>query len=139
MTLEILIEASQTRAPSGDDDLIAFVNELQKGILDAYTGIFQGLKDWERGSPLLPFVEPSICFLEILARNRKGDIDNETLGKAVGLVGDIAISLGGQINEHIRKPHIMELLRQGQATGDEAIIDTCNWAKKWVQSCLVFC
>jgi len=139
VSLMMLLQAAQTRAPDDDDDLIDYVNMLREGILEAYTGIIQGLKDGNRTDLLLPYVDAIMGFLEMLASDRKNDYDNEVLGKAVGLVGDIGSSLGAQIKEQIRQPYVMELLKEGHATGDATIVDTCNWASQVVQHILTAC
>ncbi|KAL3822557.1 hypothetical protein ACHAXA_007668 [Cyclostephanos tholiformis] len=136
VSLMMLLQAAQTRAPDDDDDLIDYVNLLREGILEAYTGIVQGLKDGNRTDLLLPYVDAILSFLEMLASDRKNDYDNEVLGKAVGLVGDIASSFGVHIKEQIRQPYVMELLKEGRATGDPTIVETCDWASTIVQQIL---
>ena len=136
VSLMMLLQAAQTRAPDDDDDLIDYVNMLREGILEAYTGIIQGLKDGNRTDLLLPYVDAILGFLEMLASDRKNDYDNEVLGKAVGLVGDIASSFGVHIKEQIRQPYVMELLKEGHATGDPTIVETCDWASTVVQQIL---
>jgi len=136
VSLMMLLQAAQTRAPDDDDDLIDYVNMLREGILEAYTGIIQGLKDGNRTDLLLPYVDAIMGFLEMLASDRKNDYDNEVLSKAVGLIGDIGSSLGGQIKVQIGQPYVMELLKEGHATGDATIVDTCNWASSVVQQIL---
>jgi len=139
VSIMMLLQAAQTRAPDDDEDLINYVNMLREGILEAYTGVIQGLKDGNRTDLLLPYIDAIMGFLEMLASDRKNDYDNEVLGKAVGLVGDIGSSLGGQIKEQFRQPYVMELLKEGHATGNISIVDTCNWATSVVQHVLTAC
>ena len=139
LSLMMLLQAAQTRAPDDDEELIDYVNGLREGILEAYTGIVQGLKDGGRIDLLLPYIDAIMGFLEMLASDRKNDFDNEVLGKAVGLVGDIASSLGAQVKEQIRQPYIMELLKDAHDSGDESIVDTSNWASTVVQQLLASC
>ncbi len=136
VSLMMLLQAAQTRAPDDDDDLIDYVNMLREGILEAYTGIIQGLKDGNRTDLILPYVDAIMGFLEMLASDRKNDYDNEVLSKAVGLVGDIGSSLGPQIKEQIRRPYVTELLKEGHATGDQTIVETSSWAAAVVQQIL---
>jgi len=133
VSLMMLLQAAQTVAPEGDDDLIDYVNMLREGILEAYTGIIQGLKDGGRTDLMLPYIDAIMGFLEMLARDRKNDFDNEVLCKAVGLIGDIASSLGAQIKAQINKDYIIQLLKEGHATGDLTIVETSNWASTVVQ------
>ena len=60
---------------------------LREGILEAYTGIIQGLKDGNRTELLLPYIDAIMSFLEMISKTRKNDYDNEVLSKAVGLIG----------------------------------------------------
>jgi len=139
VSLMMLLQAAQTRAPEEDDDLIDYVNMLREGILEAYTGIIQGLKDGNRTDLLMPYMDAIMGFLEMLASDRKNDYDNEVLSKAVGLIGDIGSSLGGQIKEQIKQPYVMTLLKEGHATGDSTIVETSNWASQVVQHILTAC
>ena len=139
VSLMMLLQAAQTRAPEDDDDLIDYVNMLREGILEAYTGIIQGLKDGNRTDLLLPYVDAIMGFLEMLSTDRKNDYGNEVLGKAVGLVGDIGSSLGGQIKTQINQPYIINLLKEGHDTNDPTIVDTSQWASSVVQHILTAC
>jgi len=85
VSLMMLFQASQTRAPEDDDELIDYVNSLREGILEAYTGIIQGLKDGGRVDLLVPYVEAVFGFLDVLAQDCTRD--DEVLSKAVGLIG----------------------------------------------------
>jgi len=134
VSLMMLFQASQTRAPEDDDELIEYVNSLREGILEAYTGIIQGLKDGNRMDLLVPYVEAIFGFLEVLAIDDTRD--EEVLSKAVGLVGDIASSLGPRVREHLTKPYIASLLKDGHETGDETIMETCGWASGVVQQAI---
>lgn len=85
VSLMMLFQASQTQAPPDDEELIEYVYLLRDGILEAYTGILQGLKDGGRSEVLFPYVENIMVFLEMLAGDP--DMDESVLGKAVGCVG----------------------------------------------------
>ena len=137
LSLMMLLQAAQTRAPEDDEELIDYVNILREGILEGYTGIIQGLKDGNRAEALLPYIEAIIGFLELLASDRRNDYENEVLSKAVGLIGDIASALGPQIKAHIGKPSIIDLLKEGNACGDQTIVNTSQWAMGIVQQVLV--
>jgi len=122
----MLFQASQTRAPEADDELIEYVNSLREGILEAYTGIIQGLRDGNRVDLLVPYADAIFGFLEVLSSDETRD--EEVLSKAVGLIGDIASALGGAVREHLAKPYVASMLKAGHETGDETIMETCSWA-----------
>ena len=52
----ILIKISNTQASEDDDDLMKYVNELREGIIEAYTGTIQGIKDGSCVEVLLLYV-----------------------------------------------------------------------------------
>jgi importin subunit beta-1 len=139
LSLMMLMQAAQTRAPDDDEELIDYVNGLREGILEAYTGIIQGLKDGNRVDLLVPYIDAIMGFLEMLASERAKDYDNEVLSKAVGLVGDIASSIGPQIKEQMRQPYISLLLTEANQSGDQTIMETSNWASTVVQQLLSSC
>jgi importin subunit beta-1 len=85
VTLMMLLQASSTVAPEDDDEMIDYVNVLREGILEAYTGIVQGLKDSNRAEILMPYVESIMGFLEFV--NNDENIDVAVINKAVGLIG----------------------------------------------------
>lgn len=131
VSLMMLFQASQTRAPDDDDELIDYVNSLREGILEAYTGIIQGLKDGGRVDLLVPYVDAVFGFLEVLSTDTTRE--DEVLSKAVGLIGDIASSLGPRVKDHLTKPSIGILLKEGGATSDPQIVETSHWASSVVQ------
>mmetsp|Transcript_29029 Transcript_29029/g.84350 ORF Transcript_29029/g.84350 Transcript_29029/m.84350 type:complete len:870 (-) Transcript_29029:536-3145(-) len=134
VSLMMLFQASQTRAPEDDDELIEYVNSLREGILEAYTGIVQGMKDGNKAAALMPYTEAIFVFLENLSQDPTRDI--EVLSKAVGLIGDVASTVGPGVKEYLQRPSIAQLLQDGHSTGDEAIMETCNWANAVVQQAL---
>jgi len=134
ISLMMLLQASQTRAPEHDEELIEYVNQLREGILEAYTGIIQGLKDGKRVELLLPYNEAIMDFLEMLSNDENRDY--EVMSKAAGLIGDIASSLGPSVRQYLEKPFIEKLLKEAYSSGDESVMETCNWAKSEVQTLL---
>ena len=86
MTLYMLVSASDIEVPQDDEELIEYLQSLREGILEAYTGIIQGLKDGGRISLITPKdVENMVILLEKIAS--EADKDEEVLQKSVGLLG----------------------------------------------------
>jgi importin subunit beta-1 len=62
--LTTLAQASQAQVDRNDFDMIDYLNELREGVLDAYTGIIQGLKgDGPTPNPDVMILEPQIPFI----------------------------------------------------------------------------
>ena len=86
MTLYMLVSASDIQAPPDDDELVEYLQSLREGILEAYTGIIQGLKDSGRIQLFTANdVENIVSLLEKIAG--EADKDEEIVSKSVGLLG----------------------------------------------------
>ena len=85
VSMMMLMQASATTAPDDDEELIDFVNQLREGVLEAYTGIVQGLKDAGRIELLGVYVAPIMQFIETLSTDENKDY--EVISKAAGLLG----------------------------------------------------
>lgn len=133
-SMMLLMQASSTRAPDDDEDLIEYFNLLRESILEAYVGIVQGLRDGNLLNQFMQYVPSVLQFLEDLANDPNRD--DFVLGKAVGLIGDLAQSLGPQIREQINKQFVAKLIADGMASDDQAMRDMSSWASQVVaQAC----
>lgn len=127
-SMMMLMQASETGAPEDDQDLIEYVGQLREGILEAYTGIIQGFKDDNRVDLIQGYIGPIAAFIEKVSAEHPDNA--EMLGKAVGLIGDIAsISSTPGVKEILIKPFVHTLLSKAYETGDDNIMETCNWAR----------
>jgi len=124
-TLTMLLQASHTMAPDDDEDLVEYVNGLRECILEAYTGIIQGLKDGGKVDLLVPYTEHIIGFLEMLSND--ANHDEAVLRNSIGCLGDLASSLGPRIRDYVSRPFVQTLLKEGTDTGNPTIIETVDW------------
>ncbi|CAM9411941.1 unnamed protein product [Ectocarpus sp. 6 AP-2014] len=116
-----------------DEDMVDYINVLRESVLEAYSGIVQGLNEENNNQThaLLPSLPALMTFLEQLAADTNKDDD--VLKTAIGVVGDLAQGLGAAQAPNLRTPGVLALLREGQSTGhDEAIIALANWASEQV-------
>jgi len=134
VSVMMLMQASQTAVPDDDEDLIDYVNQLREGVLEAYTGIIQGLKEGNKVDIIAPYIVAIIQFLEVCLVDENRDYS--VLGKAAGLVGDIASAFGPSLREHLVKPFVQSLLTEAFQNGDESTQTTCNWARGEIQLAL---
>ena len=125
-SMMLLLQASATTAPEDDDDMIEYVNSLREAVLEAYTGIVQGLKDGCRPDLFAPYVQPVAQLLQLIASDPNRD--DFVLGKAAGLIGDIASSMGPSVKDQLNQAFIKQLLQDAAATGDESTMETAQWA-----------
>lgn len=132
-SLMLLLQASSVKAAEDDDDMIEYVNELREAILEAYSGIVNGLRSGNRLDLFNPYVTTVLQFLQAIAADPSRD--RLVLNKAVGLVGDIA-SMGPQLRDQISQPYVAQLLAEGKQTGDPQIIEAADWAGGLIQQML---
>merc|ERR1712130_450448 len=127
----LLMQASNTQVPDDDEDLIEYVNLLRESVLEAYTGIIQGLRDGNKLQLFLPYVPSIMQFLQQLSAD--ANRDEYVLSKAVGLIGDLAQSMGAQIRTQIHQAFVEKLLRDALDSGVESMVEMANWARGAVQ------
>lgn len=132
VSMMMLMQASQTTAPDDDDELVEFVNQLRECVLEAYTGIIQGLKDANRIDLMAVYIEPMMQFLQSLSNDENKDL--EVLGKAAGLLGDIASAMGSTVKIQLSQPYVQALLSEAFMNGDSNTKETCNWARGTIQA-----
>lgn len=129
----MLMQASSTQAPEDDEDLIEYVNVLRQSILEAYTGIVQGLKGGNKLALFAPYVGAIFQFLHQLAGDPNRD--DGVLKAAVALIGDIAQAMGAEseIKNHVGQPVIEQMLREGVASPSDGTKEIAQWALGAVQ------
>lgn len=118
ITMGMLIQASATNVDESDEELLEFLDELREGVLDAYTGILNGLEEGQKQQMMLVptnFIEKVMQFLEKVTN----DVNSGaavTKG-AANLLGDIARILGPQNYAHaafkayFTQPYVNKLLQ----------------------------
>jgi len=95
----MLYQASKTRVDPEDEEMVDYLNELHEGILEAYTGIINGLADGGVASCLLqvecgPGVNAVAAMAELFVKLPSSAMTDEVTKGAVGLIGDVAKILG---------------------------------------------
>ncbi|CAN0102917.1 unnamed protein product, partial [Scytosiphon promiscuus] len=112
-----------------DEDMVDYINVLRESVLEAYSGIVQGLHEENNNQThaLVPYLPALMAFLDQLAADTNKD--NDVLKTAIGVVGDLAQGLGVSQAPNLRTPGVLALLREGQGSGqDESIISLATWA-----------
>ena len=126
----LLMQASSTKPPEDDEDLIEYFNLLRESILEAYVGIVQGLRDGNLLHQFYQYIPSVLQFSQELSVDPNRD--EFVLSKAVGLVGDLAQALGPQIKDQMNQQFIAKLLNDAMGSGDKALVETATWASSVV-------
>lgn len=114
--------------PVGDDEMIEYANLLRKGILEAYSGIFQGFKNTPKIQLLIPSATNIIQFLDSLYLENV--MDDLLMQTAIGVLGDLADTLGTNAGPLIKtSSSIMRFLDECLSSDDQSIKESALWAQ----------
>ncbi|XP_044266485.1 importin subunit beta-1 isoform X1 [Tribolium madens] len=133
VVLTTLAQASQAQVDRNDFDMVDYLNELREGVLDAYTGIVQGLKgDGPTPNPDVLILEPHIPFIVQFITVVAQDTfhSDATVAVAAGLVGDLCTAFGAPLLQLLDLEPINEMLAQGRRSGTNRTKTLANWATK---------
>ncbi|CAH1369024.1 unnamed protein product [Tenebrio molitor] len=133
VVLTTLAQASQAQVDRNDFDMIDYLNELREGVLDAYTGIIQGLKgDGPTPNPDVMILEPQIPFIvQFITVVAQDTVHSDaTVAVAAGLVGDLCTAFGAPLLQLLDLEPINEMLAQGRRSGTSRTKTLANWATK---------
>ncbi|XP_044737597.1 importin subunit beta isoform X1 [Chrysoperla carnea] len=133
IVLTTLSQASQAQVDHSDYDMIDYLNELREGVLEAYTGIVQGLKgDGPQPLPDIQLLEQHIPFivrfLIVVARDQ--DHTDSIIGIAAGLVGDLCASFGTAMLPLLDVDAIQQMLTDGRRSRIQRTKALATWATK---------
>jgi importin subunit beta-1 len=107
IVLGILKQAGEVNMEDEDEDLNDYINSLRIAIMEAYTGIIQGLKEANKEESVVPALD---AIVELLQRstdtNVEGDKSEEVLKAAIGLLGDLGQIFGARVAPVYRMPFV---------------------------------
>ncbi|KAK9103920.1 hypothetical protein Sjap_021174 [Stephania japonica] len=111
-----------------DDEMLEYTNLLRNGILEAYSGIFQGFKGSPKTQALMPHAPQILQFLDSLYLEK--DMDDAVTKTAVGVLGDLADTLGSSAGHLLQNAvSSKEFLNECLSSGDHLIKESAEWAK----------
>ncbi|CAA6672973.1 unnamed protein product [Spirodela intermedia] len=114
--------------PTGDEEMLEFTNQLRNGILEAYSGILQGFKSSAKAQLLIPYAPHILQYLDSLYMEK--DMDEVVTKTAIGLLGDLADTLGRSVAALIGQSVAgKDFLNECLSSGDHLIQESADWAK----------
>lgn len=139
IVLNTLMIASQVHLDNTDFDSIMYVNELRESILEAYTGIVQGLKgDGEQPNPEVNLIKPHVQFiiqyiLSVASDPSSNQNDNITAALA-GLIGDLCSAFNTSMLPLVENEVILSLLNRGRRSKNSKTKTLSSWAFKEIKN-----
>ncbi|KAI6701972.1 hypothetical protein NL676_011108 [Syzygium grande] len=115
-------------ASGADDDMTEYTNSLRNGILEAYSGIFQGFKGSLKTQLLMPYAPHILQFLDSLYMEK--EMDDVVTKTAIGVLGDLADTLGSNAGPLIQQSiSSKDFLNECLSSDDHMIKESAEWAK----------
>ncbi|KAK9274887.1 hypothetical protein L1049_022141 [Liquidambar formosana] len=122
---------------AADDDMIEYTNLLRNGILEAYSGIFQGFKSSPKTQILMPYAPHVLQFLDSLYMEK--DMDDVVSKTAIGVIGDLADTLGSNAGPLIQQSvSSKDFLSECLSSHDHLTKESAEWAKLAINRAISF-
>ncbi|KAK4802551.1 hypothetical protein SAY86_000754 [Trapa natans] len=119
------------------DDMTDYTNSLRNGVLEAYSGIFQGFKGSPKTQLLVPYAPHVLQFLDSIYAAK--DMDDMVMKTAIGVLGDLADTLGFSAAPLIQNSiSSKEFLRECLSADDSMIKESAEWAKMAIDRAISF-
>ncbi|EDV54520.1 importin subunit beta [Drosophila erecta] len=136
MVLDMLRAASNLQTDANNFDMNEYINELRESVLEAYTGIMQGLKGVDQTPhPDVMHMEPHlmhiISFIKRIAQ--EGDVSDSMLASAAGFIGDLCTSFGPRLYPLLDDAIITQFLAEGKRSKAQRTKMLCTWAVKEIK------
>ncbi|EFA76306.1 hypothetical protein PPL_10069 [Heterostelium album PN500] len=122
MVMPILEQATAVQLDDKD-----YLNSLREAIFQAYTGIIHGLKSGGAGDQFYNYVTPVLNFISLVYQEREhGNL--QVFSGAIGLLGDLAQTLGDKIRPTLRVSLVKSLIEYGLQ--QSSCQDVAKWANE---------
>ncbi|VAI13944.1 unnamed protein product [Triticum turgidum subsp. durum] len=111
-----------------DDEMLDYTNQLRNGILEAYSGILQGFKSSPKTQLLMPYAPHILQFLDALHNGK--DMDDSVMKTAIGVLGDLADTLGVNAGPLINQStSSKQFLDECLSSDDPLVKESADWAR----------
>lgn len=136
IVLQMLAQASQLQVDVNDYDMVEYLNELRESVLEAYTGIIQGLKGLDKTPNqdiklMEPYVGSIIQFMVTIAQDP--EISDAIIAIMAGLIGDLCSAFGQPLLQLLENDHINKLLQDGRKSRTARTKQLSGWASKEIK------
>ncbi|RZF44291.1 hypothetical protein LSTR_LSTR006841 [Laodelphax striatellus] len=133
VVLQTLAQASRAQVDKTEYDMIDYLNDLREAVLEAYTGIVQGLKGVEETpNPDVMLLEPHVQFIIQFITFIALDSDHSegNVAGCVGLIGDLCLAFGAKLLPYLDNEQIRDLLMEGRRSRTSRTKALASWAQR---------
>jgi importin subunit beta-1 len=128
--MNVMDQASKTKVPQHDEEMLEYLNVLRENICEAYTGILQGLKS-EKPDIFLPYVSQVLEFIHMVAQDQ--NMDEPVCRACVGVIGDLANVFGKKAASLTGNQYITQMVANATQSSDEQTQEAGRWAMAQLQ------
>jgi len=124
----------KTKVPNNNEyELIDYLNLLREGIIEAYTGIIQGMRADGKVEKIFPNLNAIMQLITHIATEKQ--CSESVKRGAVGIVGDLASSFTVRVGTAVTQPAVQQLIIQCLETLDysKETKETAAWARHVTQ------
>lgn len=136
--LEVLMQVANIQVDEKDFEMRDYLRLLRESVLEAYTGIVQGLKgtDMHPNPDILALqqhVPQIIKFIVTVAMDP--ELSESTMTSCAGLIGDLCLAFGHPLLPFITEGNIlMPMLMEGRKSTTTRTKSTCSWALREIKA-----
>ncbi|KAH8241018.1 hypothetical protein KR026_010312 [Drosophila bipectinata] len=136
VVLDMLFGACTLQTDANNYDMNEYISELRESVLEAYTGIIQGLKGLDQTAhPDVMHMEPHLMhiigFIKRIAE--EGDVSDSMMASAAGFIGDLCTSFGPALYPLLDDVVINQFLAEGKRSKGQRTKMLCTWAAKEIK------
>lgn len=132
LVLHMLQQAGEVPITTNEEEIVEYINSLREAILEAYSGIIQGLKAENKLEAVLPFLEKildfaSRCGADSVIPDRRS---NGVVKALVALFGDLGLFAGQYAIPLLSQPFVNTLITE--CAQDEDTADIAEYTREVV-------
>ncbi|XP_013168387.1 PREDICTED: importin subunit beta-1 isoform X1 [Papilio xuthus] len=136
VVMQMLLQASNAQVDRNDYDMVEYLGELRESVLEAYTGIIQGLKGSTgevRSDVALvePHVPAIVNFMRLVAS--EPERTDGHMSVIAGLTGDLCTVFGLRVLPLLETPVLLELLKSARLSRTPRTKTLATWATKEIR------
>lgn len=136
--LTVLKQIMEIQFDTSDFEMRDYMRTLRESVLEAYTGIVQGLKGTDKSpSPDIGLIQNQVQYIVkyIVKAAQDPDLSESTMTSCAGLIGDLCLAFGSPLLPFIMEDNIvMPMLMEGKKSTMARTKSTCNWALREIKA-----
>jgi importin subunit beta-1 len=136
--LTVLKQIMEIQFDTTDFEMRDYMRTLRESVLEAYTGIVQGLKGTDKTpSQDISLIQNQVQYIVkyIAKAAADPDLSESTMTSCAGLIGDLCLAFGSPLLPFIMEDNIvLPMLMEGKKSNLQRTKSTCNWAIREIKA-----